>query len=256
MDREMNYRQIRDTLNINKVKANAEDKRANQRLALDEKKYNLEERKLEKHEAIEMAKLGRKYSNEPFVIGDRVIQPKKAVKMTAADVAELNNIDKDLKVYEEKKVPYQGLQSFLKEKTPKTGLLAEYTPNFSEISRDYARKLKKVVGSELPPGPATAHKIAFAEAQKPTERDTPEAVKSFAEKGIKAIDELEEGKILAREYAAYDIPPRITLGAYQKWVNEGKPVGKFEDYLADILEGTHTSSKKEGSLQLAPRYTP
>lgn len=56
LDREMKYRHEKDTLNIDKIKANADFKKDERRYDQDERKIAQEERKIAQHERLEMAK--------------------------------------------------------------------------------------------------------------------------------------------------------------------------------------------------------
>lgn len=199
-------------------------------------------------ESYHAASLSGKNTPEEIILGNRVIKPKHKVALTPQDRMQLKELEKRYEDYNLKKKPYENIEHFLSENkegnAPSTGWLAENTPNISDKARAYQRLLKDAVSAGAPPGVLTNAKLKLAEETKASERDSPEAVMEFAktrkaawEKSIKPLE-------LVREYAAYDIPPRITLGAYQQWEKNGRK-GNFEDYISNILEGNPISQSYE-----------
>lgn len=243
--RTMDVRSKNDRIKIDMIKANAADKRASNAEARGDRSLDLNERRLDQDRDIAELRYNQennKKENPSISIDGKNFIPNQALKFTPADTNQIGKIEEEVQALEKKKQIYNDLKQHTKEHkgvfptTPIGRGIYNWTPNISDFSRKHARNLTAAVTNEVPKGPLTRDKRLFAERAKPTEADTPEAVIDFSEHGERVVNEALEPKLLARKYAAYNIPPRITYGAYEAWVNNNKE-GNFEDYLSAILEG-------------------
>lgn len=188
-------------------------------------------------------KLGKNRPEE-IQIGERTIRTKNKTGLSPQDLSQLKTIEKNKELNESKKYGYKEMADFLKNQKeigelPSTGAIAKYTPNVSDLSKEYERRLEKMVSGELPSGVLTNAKLAFAKGLKPTELDSPEVVEKFAKVGKEHYGDLIERDQVATDFAAYNIPPRISFAAYDQWKKNGKE-GDISEYVQAILEGGST----------------
>lgn len=174
-------------------------------------------------------------------IGDVIINPKRKIELSSPDLTQLKQIEKNRELNASKLHGYDEMVKFLqkqegKDNLPSTGIIAKYTPNVSDLSKEYERHLEKMVSGELPSGVLTNAKLAFAKGLKPTELDSPEKVKKFAEIGKEHYEELVRRDQIAEDLSAYNIPPRVSFAAYDQW-KKNKFKGEVVDYVKAILEG-------------------
>lgn len=199
----------------------------------------------------QLESLKSKYDAPSISVGDKTIRPSRKIGLTPQDNMLLKSIDKRRETNENKLHGYEQMTEFLEKqesegKMPMTGVIAKYTPNLSDVSKEYERHLEKMVSGELPSGVLTNAKLAFAKGLKPTELDSPSKVKEFAKIGKEYYKDLVEKDQIIQEFSSYDIPPRVTMSAYDKWKQNGKR-GEIVDYIADILEGKETNKSLKNS---------
>lgn len=194
----------------------------------------------------QIAALEGKSRPQSIAIGSTIINPRQQIGLTPGDISQLKTIEKNRVDNSSKQGRYDTMLNFLKKQKeagelPKTGRLAEATPNISDLSQEYARNLEGMVAGEAGDlsGMLTNAKLKFARGTKPTERDSVEKVQEFAQLGHDKYAKQVERDQIAEDFAAYNIPPRISFAAYDQWAKNGKK-GDVVDYIQDILEGTST----------------
>jgi hypothetical protein len=186
---------------------------------------------------------------EEIQIGEKTIKPRNKTGLSPQDLSQLKTIEKNKELNESKKYGYKEMVDFLKNQReigelPSTGTLAKYSPNVSDLSKEYERRLEKMVSGELPSGVLTNAKLAFAKGLKPTELDSPEVVEKFAKVGKEHYGDLIERDQVATDFAAYNIPPRVSFAAYDQWKKNGKE-GDISEYVQTILEGASAPKYKD-----------
>lgn len=199
-----------------------------------------------------LSKAERKANAErEVIIGGKTLRSQQKLGLSPQDQMQARKNDEALTKLESREAPYDETLQFLESNTPSTGWIAEHTPDISDKARQYQRNLSSMVSSVVAPGVMTKAKLDFAKQQKPSQMDSPTAVKEFAAKGKKVIEEDKEPLMLAQQYRTYGIPDRITLGAYKEWVKNEKE-GDFDDYLKAILEGGEIPQHEKSSSKAAP----
>lgn len=201
-----------------------------------------------------------KYSPQEIDIGETIIRPRRKIGLSSPDVTHLKSIEKNRELNASKLHGYESMLDFLnrserQDDMPLTGVIAKYTPNLSDKAKEYERHLEKMVAGELPSGVLTNAKLAFAKGLKPTDLDSPEKVKQFAELGREHYQDLVDRDQLAEDMSAYNIPPRVSFAAYDQWKKNGKK-GEPLDYIKIILEGgamkkENLSSDKDDFIDLS-----
>lgn len=215
------------------------------------------------HRALEeSARQKYQVGHEPIHVGDRVINPTRKIGLTPQDRAALEANKKTLDVFEEKLVPYERMKSFIGRKKmendlPLTGPVISRVGNWTDTAREYQRHLNDIVSGDFPSGVLTNAKLRFTERKKPTEADSIEATEEFVEDRSATAQKHLAFRKFVQEMGAYEIPPRISTAAYEKWLDnneEGDPV----DYVKAMLEGTevrpssrHSGENHQSSAALA-----
>ena len=242
---EMEMHKANHQMLMDERRVKADERRA----ALEEKRFHKELERL----GLERLKIEGKYGNGSIQLGTREVHPKMRIGKTPGTAAQSRDYEKTLKEIQSKKIPVENMLEFIEQKKkqndlPMTGVIAEHTPDLSGKAQEYTRNLTSLIAGEMPSGIHTMGKQKFAEMQKPTLRTSVEDTEKYAKHKKKILEEMETPLLYARDYAAYGVPERTTISAYQAWEASGKP-GEFEDFLVDILEGNKSiSSRKHESI--------
>lgn len=204
-----------------------------------------------------------KSKNEPqeIQIGDTVIKPKMKISLTPQDRMVLEKIRKERGEDETRRQPYLDMLHFLEEHKnkkdlPSTGVIAAHSPEWalSDTDLEFRRKQASVVKGGILPGQRGKAFLEQAKEEKPTSRSKLENHEKFSKEYKLYWDDKIERNALAEDYAStYEIPPRITFTAYDRWAKDGKK-GNFTDYIQAILEqkGMPSSRGSDDSMPDAP----